>query len=128
VGYKECCLYCENFYNAILKSSPVLIEFLEILRIIPTETANVSELTRLDNGNHLYEASYLLTGNIITKPIGVEVTTEDGCLHVYPKQLPDGTQFHFTHNINVSITNVCQKPVIQLDIICEIPWVLQKMD
>jgi hypothetical protein len=123
-----CCVYCRNYYYGIGKSSDTLIDFFNILGIVPEKTVHLSELTKLDNGKHLYDADYLLCGNILVKPIEVESISENGTLVIKPIELTDGISFHFSSKRPSYInSDICPQPLLILQIVCEVPWVIDEL-
>ena len=119
-----CCLYCKNYYYGIGKSSEILTDLFNNLGVTPKKTAHLSELTKLDNGKHLYDADYLLCGNILVKPLERENETNVSKM----TELIDGGSFHFS-NIRPSCVraDICPQPLLTLQLVCEAPWVLSEL-
>lgn len=122
-----CCLYCENYYYGIGRSSEILIDFFNKLGVVPKKTAYLSELTKLDNGKHLYDADYLLCGNILIKPIDNENVSENGTIVYKMVELIDGVSFRFSDIRPPYVRpDICPQPLLSLRLVCEVPWVLNE--
>ena len=123
----SCCIYCKNYYYGIRKTSKILIDFFNDLGIVPEKVAHLSELMKLDNGKHLYDVDYLLCGNILTQPIEVENVRENGALGTKMIELTDSISFNFTDKRPSSVSpHICPQPLLTLQLICEVPWVLDE--
>jgi hypothetical protein len=122
--FPECCNNCKNYWHGIEKVCGHINTLFSDLKISPIRTANVSELTECENGAHLYEASYLITGRILAIAGSKETIDSGGVPLSNLTELCEEASINFSDTLYVPDGIYPPEPLIELDIICEVPWVL----
>lgn len=124
----SCCLYCKNYFYGIRKSSKILNDLFLKLGIVPEKAAHVSKLARIEKNRYLYEAEYLLTGEIITKPNDTDIISDNGNVTINLTVLSDSISFHFRDTpITFGEIDLCQRPILSFQLVCEIAWFLDEL-
>ena len=117
------CLYCRNYTAALGRIlTPAVRRFFETLGVDCRKAAQVSHITKLDSGLHLYSAYYPVIGQIES---GETVIDDVVCCDAIP--LDDHVQYAFVSNVLVNWDASFEGyPLFQLDMSFELPWVLDE--
>jgi hypothetical protein len=122
----RCCSYCKNYYYGIRKGEISLLKFFNELCIIPERAANVSELHRINEKFHLYNPTYLVIGRILRSHNEDYVGNEGHYETIKLQELVGEIDVHFKEELCLPPgVKLCSDPVLQIDIFCEVPWVIE---
>ena len=70
----------------------------------------------------------LISGNILEKPDNAENVSENGEKVFKTSTLTDEVEFYFTKELHASLRNLSDyESYFQLQLFCEIPWVIDKL-
>lgn len=123
----ECCAFCRNYWHGIERAPAALLQFLRGLGINPKRAAHVTWMAKRDTGAQLYTASYLLSGTIAGMPGDRLSVNGDGVQCTKFTGLCGNAYFHFCNELCLPEgVACCPEPALQLDVFCELPWVLDE--
>jgi hypothetical protein len=122
-----CCSYCKNYYYGIRKVGISLLKFFNEFCIIPEMAANVSELQRINEKVHLYNPTYLVIGRILRSPDEDYVSNEGNYETINLQELVGEVDISFKEELCLPPgVKLCSDPLLQIDIFCEVPWVIEE--
>jgi hypothetical protein len=124
------CAYCRNFLIALHDLSPEFFELLQRLGIDPTQPTEIVYYESNNDGSHLYGWWYHCVGRIIDGNDGLH---HNGWLYPFVGGKIDGkgSFIEFVPGIQVGFNSKDElaskkfpRPIIQIEFIANLPWVL----
>jgi hypothetical protein len=113
------CSYCRNWAAARTGVYPAeFLDLVERLGIRPDREANISHLTRLDSGIHLYSGWFHFVGQIDAP---IERSAEWEFAIEFPR-----FSFAFSASRDLAHAAMDGLPLVQLEFNAEAPWVLDE--
>lgn len=112
------CLYCKNYVEASEDLPDEVLDFFSSLGLNICKSAEIYDIDQKEDGIYSYGGFYHIAGNLLT----------DLEFYSQPKPklytLTEHFKIGFTH-LTTLVPDGFPRPVLQMEILAEIPWVLQ---
>lgn len=120
------CAYCLNFISIREKIyPPEFISLLKRLGINFDQEAEVYHINKIDENKHLYGGWFHFVGNIISDNKNIDKSKSINKTN-YTSPLINGFEVGFTNKLELVNSEFKELPVVQLEFITQVPWVLNK--
>ena len=119
------CIYCTNYHkNKEIVFPPEIENLFDKLGIDKTKEPEISHMTKLESGLHLYSGWFHFKGKFEGKDCSIPLLNGNGTtLHL--EEITSRFRIGFTKTVHNTIFDD-KNELVQIEFDCQIPWVIDK--